>query len=34
VLMRAGDYCRAPAGTEHNDVRSGPSGALSLVVSR
>jgi len=34
VLMRAGDYCRAPAETEHNDVRSGPSGALSLVVSR
>ena len=34
VLMRAGDYCRAPADTEHNDVRSGPSGALSLVVSR
>jgi anti-sigma factor ChrR (cupin superfamily) len=34
VPMRAGDYCRAPAGTHHNDVRSGPSGALSFVVSR
>lgn len=34
VAMRAGDYCRAPAGTHHDDVRSGPSGALSFVVSR
>ena len=32
--MRAGDYCRAPAGTAHNDVRSGPDGSLALVVSR
>lgn len=34
VPLRAGDYCRAPAGSEHNDVRSGPSGALAVVVSR
>jgi hypothetical protein len=34
VFMRAGDYCRAPAGTEHNDVRSGPGGSLAVVVSR
>lgn len=34
VFMRSGDYCRAPAGTEHNDVRSGPGGALAVVVSR
>ncbi|MGE0570693.1 MAG: cupin domain-containing protein [Dehalococcoidia bacterium] len=32
--MIAGDYCRAPAGTAHNDVRSGPGGSLALVVSR
>lgn len=32
--MRAGDYCRADAGTEHNTVRSGPSGSLAVVVSR
>ncbi len=32
--MSAGDYCRAPAGTAHNDVRSGPGGSLALVVSR
>lgn len=34
VHMRAGDYCRSPAGTVHRDVRSGPAGALALVVSR
>jgi anti-sigma factor ChrR (cupin superfamily) len=34
VYMRAGDYCRAEAGTAHNDVRSGASGALAVVVSR
>jgi hypothetical protein len=34
VPMRAGDYCRAPSGMEHNDVRSGPSGALAVVISR
>ena len=32
--MRAGDYCRADVGTEHNTVRSGPSGSLAVVVSR
>ncbi len=32
--MRAGDYCRANAGTTHSDVRSGPSGSLALVISR
>ncbi|MFN0096226.1 MAG: cupin domain-containing protein [Dehalococcoidia bacterium] len=34
VLMQAGDYCRANAGTAHADVRSGPSGSLAMVVSR
>ena len=34
IEMHAGDYCRAPAGSEHNDVRSGGRGALALVVSR
>jgi len=34
VHMSAGDYCRAPAGTEHDDVRSGEHGTLTLVVSR
>jgi anti-sigma factor ChrR (cupin superfamily) len=34
VLMRAGDYCRAPAGTAHNDIRSGAEGAMAVVVSR
>ncbi|MFN0147756.1 MAG: cupin domain-containing protein [Dehalococcoidia bacterium] len=34
VRMDAGDYCRAPAGTEHRDVRSGAAGALSMVISR
>ena len=34
VPMRAGDYCRAPSGSEHNDVRSGPAGAQALVVTR
>jgi hypothetical protein len=34
VAMRAGDYCRSPGGTAHNDVRSGPNGAAALVVSR
>ncbi len=34
VPMSAGDYCRAPEGTEHNDVRSGALGSLALVVSR
>jgi ChrR Cupin-like domain len=34
VPMAAGDYCRAEAGTEHNHVRSGPAGALAVVVSR
>ncbi|MCA9830839.1 MAG: cupin domain-containing protein [Dehalococcoidia bacterium] len=34
IPMSAGDYCRAPAGTAHNDVRSGPNGSLALVVSR
>ena len=32
--MRAGDYCRALAGTAHNDVRSGPNGSLAVVVAR
>lgn len=34
VPMRAGDYCRAAAGTEHNDIRSGSDGALAVRVSR
>jgi hypothetical protein len=34
IPMAAGDYCRAVAGTSHNDVRSGPAGALAVVVSR
>ena len=34
VPMRAGDYCRAPAGSEHNDVRSGAAGSLAVVISR
>ena len=34
IPMRAGDYCRAPGGTTHDDVRSGPSGALVVVVQR
>ncbi|MEO8538669.1 MAG: cupin domain-containing protein [bacterium] len=34
VYMATGDYCRAPAGTEHNHVRSGAAGTLALVVSR
>jgi hypothetical protein len=34
IPMRAGDYCRSPAGTAHNDIRSGPSGAHAIVVSR
>jgi len=34
VPMAAGDYCRAEAGTAHNDVRSGDGGALAIVVSR
>jgi anti-sigma factor ChrR (cupin superfamily) len=34
IEMRAGDYCRAPEGTEHNDVRSGASGAMAVVVTR
>jgi quercetin dioxygenase-like cupin family protein len=34
IFMRAGDYCRAPAGTEHNDVRSGASGSLAVVITR
>lgn len=34
IPMSAGDYCRAPAGTEHTDVRSGEAGAFSIVVSR
>ena len=34
VEMHAGDYCRAPEGSEHNDVRSGAHGAMSLVVTR
>lgn len=34
IPMSAGDYCRAPAGTAHNDVRSGPNGSVALVVSR
>lgn len=34
VAMRPGDYCRAPVGSEHNDIRSGPSGALAVSVSR
>jgi hypothetical protein len=34
IHMDAGDYCRAPAGTEHNDVRSGELGVVALVVSR
>ena len=34
VPMRAGDYCRAEAGTTHSDVRSGTRGAYALVISR
>ena len=34
VPMRAGDYCRADAGTEHNSVRSGPAGSLAIVIAR
>ena len=34
VQMRPGDYCRAPEGSDHADVRSGPQGSLSVVVSR
>ncbi len=34
VAMRAGDYCRAPAGATHHDVRSGAAGSLAVVVSR
>ena len=34
VPMAAGDYCRAEAGTAHNDVRSGAAGSLAVVVSR
>lgn len=34
IYMATGDYCRAPAGTEHNHVRSGDRGAVALVVSR
>ncbi len=34
VPMRTGDYCRAIEGSSHNDVRSGPSGALAIVVTR
>ena len=34
IQMRPGDYCRAPAGTHHDDVRSGPAGSLAVVVSR
>ena len=34
IPMRAGDYCRANAGTEHNAVRSGASGSLAVVVAR
>jgi anti-sigma factor ChrR (cupin superfamily) len=34
IRMGAGDYCRAPAHTEHNDVRSGPAGALAIVVTQ
>jgi hypothetical protein len=34
IPMRAGDYCRSPAGTAHNNIRSGPSGAVAIVISR
>jgi anti-sigma factor ChrR (cupin superfamily) len=34
IPMHSGDYCRAPAGTEHNDIRSGANGAMAVVVSR
>lgn len=34
VTMRAGDYCRAPAGTAHTDMRSGPNGVVAFVVQR
>ena len=34
VQMRPGDYCRTPEGSDHADVRSGPQGSLSVVVSR
>jgi anti-sigma factor ChrR (cupin superfamily) len=34
VHMNAGEYCRAEAGSAHNDVRSGAAGALAFVVSR
>lgn len=34
VRMGPGDYCRAPADTEHNDVRSGASGLLAIVVTQ
>lgn len=34
VHMVAGDYCRAPAGTSHVDIRSGSSGVRAVVVSR
>jgi hypothetical protein len=34
VPMRAGDYCRAEAGSAHTNVRSGAAGALAVVISR
>lgn len=34
VTMRVGDYCRAPAGTSHTDMRSGPNGVVAFVVQR
>ena len=34
VLMRRGDYCRAPVGTAHTDLRSGPAGVVAFVVQR
>ncbi len=34
VTMRAGDYCRAPKGTTHSDMRSGPRGVVAFVVQR
>lgn len=34
VRMGAGDYCRAPEHTEHNDVRSGAAGSLAIVVTQ
>lgn len=34
IYMRPRDYCRAPAGSEHNHVRSGEQGVLTIVASR